>query len=161
MSTNTLCFVTRLLAALDAAHVPSWLFGGWAEEVWGVIPPRPHNDIDLLYPAANFVALDQLISVTPTMTEIHAKRFSHKRAIMYHDVMVEWLLLQSSGLGYATHFFDGRHSFDWPSGTLTQTRLLDGQLVNVASPDALAAYRQQLDARSQAYRAYLAHDESV
>jgi hypothetical protein len=102
MKINTFSFVNHLLHTLAAAHTRSWLFGGWAEEVWGVIAPRPHNDIDLLYPAADFGTLDQFIGTNPSMAEILAKRFSHKRAVMYHDVMVEWFLLESHGTGYAT-----------------------------------------------------------
>ncbi len=161
MKINTFSFVNHLLHTLAAAHTRSWLFGGWAEEVWGVIAPRPHNDIDLLYPAADFGTLDQFIGTNPSMAEILAKRFSHKRAVMYHDVMVEWFLLESHGTGYATHFFDGKHSFYWPDGSLTQVRGLDGQHVDVASRDALTAYRQQVEARVQAYQAYLTHQELV
>lgn len=160
MRTNTVSFVTDLLPTLATAHVRSWLCGGWAEEVWGVIAPRSHTAVDRLYPAAHFVALDQLIMPTTSMTESRAKRFSHTRAVMYHDVMVEWLLIASCASRYVTNFFDGRPTFYWSPELLTQVRGPASQLIDVASRDALAVYRLQFEARVQAYQAYLAHQAS-
>ena len=163
MHTNTLAFVTHLLDTLITAQLRSWLFGGWAEEAWAIIPPRPHQDIDLLYPAPDFIALDQFIATSTHITEIRAKRFSHKRAVMYHNVMVEWLLLEPCTSGYVTHFFDGRHRFHWRHEALTNVRGSDGHRVDIASQDSLVAYRQQreFEARVRAYHAYLAHQESA
>lgn len=99
--------------------------------------------------------------MTDSMVEIRAIHFSHKRAIMYHDVMIEWLLLESLATSHVTHFFDDKHTFYWPEGTFTQTNGPDGQLIDIASRHALATYRQQFVAREQAYQAYLAQQDSV
>ena len=72
--------------------------------------PRPHCDIDLLYPAQNFQDLDQWLSTTSCeYFPIEAKRFSHKRAILYQQIMVEVFLLESQDGKYITNFFDGTY----------------------------------------------------
>jgi hypothetical protein len=63
------------------AQIATWLFGGWAEELWHLSPPRLHRDIDLLYPARNFQQLDGwLLMASDELIPIVAKRFSHNRA---------------------------------------------------------------------------------
>src|SRR6266704_1683683 len=39
---------------LESAGIGTWLFGGQAEELLGLAPPREHYDADQLYPAADF-----------------------------------------------------------------------------------------------------------
>ena len=51
MSVNALDFVLAVINLFEAASVPVWVFGGWAEELWHLTPARMHNDIDFLYPA--------------------------------------------------------------------------------------------------------------
>ncbi|HSH82417.1 MAG TPA: hypothetical protein VLA19_28135 [Herpetosiphonaceae bacterium] len=155
MTTNTLPFLIHVCACLRQAHLDVCLFGGWAEEVWGLAPPRSHGDIDLLYPAAHFGALDRWIAMTPQVTEIHAKRFRHKRAVMYHAVMIEWLLVERQGGQSITRFWDGRHTFVWPPGPLASVVVVERQPLNVARPEMLHAYHQAYDQREQAYYAYL------
>lgn len=79
---HTFDFVLGIIRRLAQAQLSTWLFGGWAEDLWGLCFPRPHQDVDLLYPAANFVQLDQWLARTPDLTDIPAKRFSHKRAFL-------------------------------------------------------------------------------
>ena len=76
------------------------------------------------------------------MTEIAPKRFSHKRAVLYHGVMVEFFLVQQCEQGLFTNFFSGARVFHWPTDTLSCTTLLAGGNVNIASRQALADYRK-------------------
>jgi hypothetical protein len=52
---NTLTFALMLMQRLARAQIETWLAGGWAEELRELSSPRPHQDVDLLYPAANFI----------------------------------------------------------------------------------------------------------
>jgi len=137
---NDRSFVQRVIDLLAADGLAVWIFGGWAQELWRDIPSRNHNDIDLLYPAEKFDALDTFIA-RHGLAEIRAKRFSHKRAIEYEAVMVEFFLLIPNGHAYETNFFDGRALFRWPGDTLSYTLPLVNGNVNVASRSALGAYR--------------------
>ena len=55
----TFDYVLAIMNRLVQAQFATWLCGGWAEELYGLYRPRPHKDVDLLYPAANFAQLDQ------------------------------------------------------------------------------------------------------
>lgn len=150
--TNDKALVDTVISTLAADNLAVWLFGGWAEELWELIPPRSHNDIDLLYPAANFDLLDTFL-LRHGLEEVPAKRFSHKRAIEYEGVLVEFLLVNTTSAANVTSFFDGRLTFRWPANTFSfRRRLLDTD-VNVASVSALAAYRQNRGAIHAARRA--------
>jgi hypothetical protein len=142
-----------MAALLEQAGIDVWVFGGWAEELWQLAPPRPHNDIDLLYPAPDFGALDLWIAGTPGITEIRAKRFSHKRAVVYRDVMIEWILVEQDESGSLTRFFDGAHTIRWPDDTFARRLQAGGQSLRVASPAALQHYRREHPAVDAAYRA--------
>jgi len=54
----SLDFVLAAMQQFAHAQMATWLCGGWAEELWGLSPSRPHHDVDLLYPAQNFDLLD-------------------------------------------------------------------------------------------------------
>ena len=139
---NTQQFLAATLAFITASGNATWLFGGWAEELWAANDPREHNDIDLLYQAENFDRLQTFIEEDPHMTEIATKRFSHKRAVLYHDVMIEFFLVQQDEKGLFTNFFNGRRVFYWPVDTLSHTIPLAGGIVNITSRQALAEYRK-------------------
>jgi len=139
---NTQQFLAAALASLTAAGVTTWLFGGWAEELWAISAPREHHDIDLLYLAEDFDHLQSFLDDTPSMTEIALKRFLHKRAVLCDNVMVEFLLVQQDKRGLFTRFFDGRRVFYWPNDTLSYTVQLEGSIINIASQQALAEYRR-------------------
>ncbi len=147
MSKNTPALVHSLLDLLTQAEISVCLFGGWAEECWGLIPPRDHHDIDLLYPGISFDAVDSFLRRTPQFSEFCAKRFSHKRAALYHNVMVEFLLVTAS----STLFFQDRFIFTWPPDTFTQRRDFAGRLIPIASLAALNSYRAQHARVQQAY----------
>ena len=136
------------------AQIVTWLFGGWAEELWHLSTPRPHHDIDLLYPAKNFQQLDRWVSTTSgDLFPIEAKRFSHKRALLYQQIMIEIVLLEPQTGAYVTNFFNGIYHVIWPSDTLTSLPLQEGQIA-VASHQALQLYRSHHPWISSAYHIY-------
>jgi hypothetical protein len=140
---------------LAQAQIATWLCGGWAEELLGLCNPRAHHDIDLLYLATNFVQLDQWLANAPDLSDIPAKRFSHKRAILCGDIMIEVIMLESvEGGGYRTNFFNQRYQFVWPHDTLSLLSVR-GQVVPVASEEALNMYRQQHHLVNAAYQNHL------
>jgi len=131
---NDLDFLRSVVALLAGWGVDTWVFGGWAEEIHGLSPPREHEDIDLLYVAADFDRVDALCH-EGAVTEIVAKRFPHKRALVIDGVMVELFLVQRDGVGMHTDFWASVR-LDWPSNTLSTQRGIP-----VASESALAAFR--------------------
>jgi hypothetical protein len=157
---NTLDFVCNSLSRLEKTGIQVWLFGGWAEELWQICAPRAHRDIDLLYPASDFHALDDWIGLADDLEEIRGKRFSHKRAVLYRTVPIEFFLLESQQNNHVTNFFDGRARFTWPAGTLAAQYLPTGDLIRLASPQALQVYRQYHSDVEQAYQAYWCEKKS-
>ncbi len=138
----------------------TWLYGGWTEELWGLCPPKQHGDVDLLYPAPNFHRLDHWLSHTPDLSPIEGKRFSHKRAMLYEQVMIEVVLLEPQSEGYVTHYFDHRYTLIWPHDTLSHL-LVGGYLFPVASCQALKLHRQHYPQIAQAYQSYLQEQREI
>jgi hypothetical protein len=91
--TNDLRFVRHVVARLEAVGIRTWLFGGWAAELLGLRLPRPHHDVDLLYPAESFEAVE------------------------VNGIMVELPLLQGPEDGPFTDFW-GVKRYEWPSNVL-------------------------------------------
>ena len=158
MQQNTPEFLVAVVRALEAAHIKTWLFGGWAEELSGLRPPGPHRDIDLLYPSATFTRLDTFLQTNEGAEEIKAKRFAHKRALRWDGVLVEIFLLCPEAGGYVTHFF-GFHRFPWPEDTLLESVPLLGERIASASPSALTLYRQEHGAVAEAYQLYMSRTQ--
>lgn len=144
---NTLKFVEEVMRRLEDAALDVSLFGGWAEEMWGLIPPRPHGDIDLLLRAGDFARMDRFLSENPDLIEIPAKRFSHKRAFEATGVRVEVFLVRQDQKGYFTSFFDGELIYRWPPDVFDH--------ISLASPTALRAYRESRAEIDGAYRRYV------
>ncbi len=113
-SRNTLDFLAAVLDLLAAADVRALVFGGWAEELTGLAAPRPHGDVDLLFPAPSLAAVDRFVRVEGNGHEIRGKRFAHKRAFKINDVAVEVTLVESDGKGPLTRFW-GDVLFRWQS----------------------------------------------
>jgi hypothetical protein len=134
---NGLDFVRGVLALLARHQAHCWLFGGWAEELRGDAPPREHRDVDLLYPAADFELVDELIRERG-LREIEAKRLVHKRALILGGIVVEIVLVQRDADGYFTEFGAQRHG--WPKDVLSR---VGG--IPVASEAALAGYRASFE----------------
>lgn len=125
---NTLGLVSQVVGELVAADFCIAVFGGWAEELLQLSPPRPHRDIDLLVFEPEMSQLDKFVAVCD---ELIGKRFSHKRAFLVDGVMVE-LFLISEGVSI---FWDTL-TYHWPN----EDRItLEG--MPVAPATFLTAYR--------------------
>jgi hypothetical protein len=126
---NDLAFVERAHALLSSKGIETWVFGGWGEELRGLILPREHADLDLLYAAQDWQEVDAL-----NLDWSEAKRYPWKRAFALEGIMVELFLVQRDERGWFTQLARRRH--DWPENLLgTNGRL------PVASTAALASYR--------------------
>lgn len=130
---NDLSFVLRVTDLLESARLRTWLFGGWAEELLGLVAPREHADIDLLYPGRDFDRVDRFLA-RAAVDEWTGKRRPDRRAFELEDVLVELILVQRDGRGWFTAFPAGRH--DWPTDVFTAAGRLP-----VASEAALTGYR--------------------
>jgi hypothetical protein len=127
---NDLAFVHETLRLLRGRGVAAWIFGGWAEELLRLRPPRPHNDVDLLVRAPiGGVRLEGL-------GEIRAKRFGHKRAFLLGGIMIELFLVETDISGLFTRFWTYRH--DWPDDALA-----DCSELPVVSRTAVIGYRRR------------------
>ena len=104
MATTTRALLLECNKRFNTASLPLWVFGGWAEELRQIVPGRIHNDIDFLYPATTFEHLDRFMAQANDFQEITDKRFSHKRAMLYQDVMIEFVLVQGNDESYFTEF---------------------------------------------------------
>ena len=130
-----------ILERLEQFGVPCLLFGGWAEEAFGIAAPRDHRDIDLLLPANSFSSLDKLLnSQSAELTEIRLKRFAHKRAFRCEGTVVEIILVQESEQSAVTLFW-GNNPFHWKL-PLEEECTLGGRRLRVVSRENLVFYRQ-------------------
>jgi hypothetical protein len=134
---NDLTFVEEVVARLRAAGIVTWLFGGWAEELLELVPPRLHRDLDLLHLAADFQLADGFMTADSQATEITAKRFAHKRAFLHDGIMVELILVQATRPGGFCTLFWGDTLHQWPDDLFT---VRVGAL-RVASATSLREYR--------------------
>jgi hypothetical protein len=137
---NDLAFVERAVLLLETKGVDTWVFGGWAEELRGLIKPREHVDVDLLYPAEDWSIVDNLY-----LDWVEEKRFDWKRAFKLEGITVELFLVQYDARGWYTQLERRRHN--WPANVFSN----NGRLP-VVSTAALAGYRHsyRVDARDVA-----------
>jgi hypothetical protein len=126
---NDLAFVERAVAFLQAKGVNAWVFGGWGEQLRGLIKPRDHVDLDLLFPGPDWRDVDCL-----DLAFIPGKRFPWKRAFVLDGIVVELFLVQRDEQGWYTQLKRRRH--DWPGDVFEEPGRLP-----VASTAALASYR--------------------
>jgi hypothetical protein len=126
---NDLAFVERAVALLRSKGVETWVFGGWGEELRGLIRPRDHVDLDLLYPGESWQDVDRL-----DLDWIEGKRLPWKRAFAHEAVAVELFLVQRDEEGWYTAL--RRRVHRWPENVLAS----NGHL-RVASTAALASFR--------------------
>jgi hypothetical protein len=115
----------------------TWVFGGWAAELLGLSLPRLHHDVDLLYPADSFEAVDVFLA-GGDVEEIPAKRFPHKRAFEYDGIMVELFLVRCTEDGRFTDFW-GVNRHRWPADVLD----VHAGGLRVASALSLIDYRER------------------
>ena len=133
--------VAEVMRRLHDGGAPCLLFGGWAEEAAGLCDPRAHDDIDLVLPAWSFQRLDRLLATGRNdLREVAPKRFAHKRAFLFHGILVETTLVQQSG-GAAYTWFWGDVRFDW-SVPLSETCLLGGHRLPVVTRENLRRCRE-------------------
>src|SRR4051794_8210180 len=108
---NDLRFVERAQTMLRGRGVETWVFGGWGEELRGLIRPRDHVDLDLLHPAESWDEVDEL-----HLDWIEGKRFPWKRAFVLEAVTVELFLVQRDEQGWYTAL--KRRVHRWPDNLL-------------------------------------------
>jgi hypothetical protein len=130
---NDLSFVLRVADLLEEAQLRTWLCGGWAEELRGLCAPRPHLDIDLLYPGRDFERVDRFVAGAP-VDEQPGRHRPHKRVFEVDGVPVELILVERDERGWFTDFPGGRHR--WPADLFSA-----GGRLPVASEAALAGLR--------------------
>lgn len=152
---HDLAFVLSVLSRLERAGIRPWLFGGWAEELRGLRPAGAHGDIDLLYPASSFNAVDDFLALDPAVTEIVPKRFSHKRAFEIEKVVVELILVERENGGDFTRFFSGLYRFQWPEDTFAWLASGNHPRLPVVGECALRRYRQDHVAIERAYQIFV------
>jgi hypothetical protein len=137
---NDLTFVERAVSLLASKGVDTWVFGGWGEELRGLIKPREHVDVDLLYPAEDWTIVDNLY-----LDWVEGKRFDWKRAFRLEGITIELFLVEYDARGWYTQLERRRHN--WPANVFSGRGRMP-----VASTAALAGYRHsyRVDARDVA-----------
>jgi hypothetical protein len=126
---SDLAFVERAVSLLASKGVDTWVFGGWGEELRGLIKPREHVDLDLLYPAEDWTIVDNLY-----LDWDEGKHFDWKRGFMLEGIRVELFLVQYDARGWYTQLARRRHN--WPANVFSGTGRTP-----VVSTAALAGYR--------------------
>ena len=126
---NDLAFVERTQVMLRAKGVETWIFGGWGEELRGLIKPRTHVDLDLLYCGESWDGVDALV-----LDWVEGKRFTWKRGFMLEGTMVELFLVRRDERGWYTEL--KRRVHRWPENVVAARGRMQ-----VASTAALASYR--------------------
>jgi len=126
---NDLAFVEETQTLLRSLGIETWVFGGWGEELRGLIRPREHADLDLLYPGETWDDVDAL-----GLDWLPGKRHPWKRAFVLEGTMVELFLVQRDRQGWYTAL--ARRVHRWPENVVASNAHL-----RVASTVALASYR--------------------
>lgn len=126
---NDAVFVERAVGLLASRGIETWIFGGWGEELRGLIKPREHVDLDLLYPAEDWSIVDAIV-----LDWSEAKHYPWKRAFYLEGTLVELFLVQRDEQGWYTQL--QRRCHRWPDNVLAWTGVLP-----VASTAALASFR--------------------
>lgn len=140
---NDLSFLCSVVEMLKIAGIETLVFGGWAEEMNQMIAPRPHKDIDLLYVAPDFSKLDDFISKHPEISEILAKHFPHKRALLYKGVMIELLLVQKNKRAHMVTRFWDEYELIWPDLRPSSISIPSLGHIIIAPTSILKFYRKQ------------------
>ena len=129
---SSLSFLRSVVALLEQAGITVLVFGGWAEELHGLVPARDHRDIDLLLVDPDERALAAFLDAHEEIVE---KRSSHKRAFEVDGVLVELFLARSEN-GERVTWFWGHLRWVWPADIATSAAGLP-----VTSAPVLVAYR--------------------
>ena len=144
---NTLATVSDVMSRLADGGAECFLFGGWAEELLGLRPSGPHQDIDLVRCAQDFAALERVVAGrSDIFTEVAAKRFAHKRAFLFDDVLCEVMLVEDAERAPFTLFW-GDTRFDWLAPLVRDHPVqVNDRAVGVVSAENLRKYRQERSA---------------
>jgi hypothetical protein len=126
---NDVTFVERTVSLLASKGIDTWVFGGWGEELRGLMKPRVHADLDLLHAAEDWTAVDALY-----LDWARTKFRPWRRAFVLEGIVVELFLVQYDEQGWYTQLARRRH--EWPPNVFADTGRLP-----VASTAALATYR--------------------
>ncbi len=153
---NDLEFLRKVIDRLNHSQIKTWIFGGWGEELQGLIQPRKHHDIDLLYPAKDFTLLENFMSEYEDIEEIIGKRFPHKRAFFLEDIVIELFLVESDAEKHMTNLY-GRYPYRWPDDTFDYVIECQQNLLNIGSVSALKAYRKDYELIARIRREYLSY----
>lgn len=136
---NTRETLSAVLRELRAQGLACDLFGGWAEELLGLRDPWAHGDIDLIYRGESLAAFD---AVGDRFSPCPQKRFHHKRAFLFRNVLCEVVLVQDADTHPVTHYW-GDVPFQWAQPLLhPQPVDLCGEAVTVISTDNLHRRRR-------------------
>ena len=157
---NDIYFLNQVLKSCKNNSLDVYIFGGWAEELLEISPPRPHNDIDLLFRGENLNPIEEAIIKERNWKEIILKRFPHKRAITIDNIMVEFFLVNEESKGFYTDFFS-IYRFEWPFDTFSHTINLNGEKVNIASKSSLSLYRKTHHYKQKAYEDYTSSNKRI
>lgn len=128
-----------MLSILEGFGLEAALCGGWAEEAFGLIEARQHADIDLVIWADDFSKFDELHKYGRLRDEVLAKRFAHKRAFMFSDILIEMYLVQNRGNRFVTLFWD-EIEYEWISPLIAAVQL-NGMTVKAVTPQNLLRFR--------------------
>jgi Aminoglycoside-2''-adenylyltransferase len=120
-----LAVVMRAVDLLASYGLRTWVAGGWGEELRGLVAPRLHRDVDLLYPGRDLTRLDAL-----GLDWIAARRRPHRRGFDLDGATIDVLLVERDRRGWHT----GNHR--WPPCVFAA-----GGRLPVASATALTGYR--------------------
>ena len=127
---NDLMFVEHAQTMLRSRGIETWIFGGWGEELRGLIRPREHADHALLNPSETWEEVDGLIG----LDWVPGKRRPWKRAFVLDGTMIELFLVQRDRQGWYTAL--QRRVHRWPENVVASTAHL-----RVASTAARASSR--------------------
>ena len=149
---NTLETLVAVFDMLTAHDASCDIFGGWAEELLQVSRPRIHGDIDLVHRAPTFAAIDIAIAhLASKVREIPEKRFLHKRAFVFREVLCEIILVRDSDTQPVTHYW-GDVAFHWEMPLLHPQRVvLRDRQASVVSAANVARHRS-LWSKTQPHR---------
>jgi hypothetical protein len=139
--TATAEHLAAAIKLLQSAGLACHVAGGWAEELLGLRPPRPHGDVDLIHCGDDWQAVDAWLHGPSGVVEIAAKRFAHKRAFLLDGVCCEVLLVREIA-GAPVTLFWGEVPYDWERPLLhRETILHEGHYFSVVAAANLAALR--------------------
>lgn len=138
-SGNTLETLAAALREFRTRGLRCDIFGGWSEELLAVREPWEHCDIDLIYRGENLLAFDAIVS---GFTPVRPKRFHHKRAFLFRDILCEVILVQDAAIRPVTHYW-GDVPFYWDQPLLHPQAIdLCGETVTLVSVENLQKHRR-------------------